>query len=152
MAKLVLMMYSPYAGQVLWLADATAATAVTDGWAKDLTNQPYPWDSSGINPNYQNVPLSYRQWLLLTQGGLSNPIAFTSISNASPAVVTAPAGSMSQLNDGNALIFSGTGTSLDGTWVNVQNKGATTFEITYDASAWAGPVSTGEMRKVAPSG
>lgn len=58
-----LILQGRYAGQVMVLKPETLAAGVADGWAKDLTDEPSPYSTEGINYDvYAAEPASLLEW------------------------------------------------------------------------------------------
>jgi hypothetical protein len=142
MVKRLFMLQGPQIGlPIAGVADADAATAVTDGWGREmLATDPYPFNSSGTLPN-KAWPTTLRNWLTKIYGStdVSYPnsvsMACLSISKATPTVITVSAADAAKIANGNAVVFSGTGTALDsaGT-LTAANKTGNTFTVAVDLS------------------
>lgn len=59
----VYLLQGDFAGQCLHVADTNAAAGVTDGWAYDLTGQPYPYDLPAFPDTHEEIPASYDAWV-----------------------------------------------------------------------------------------
>src|SRR5262245_7977284 len=143
--KLVLILIGPYAGRVLTMADADAATAVTDAWGIDLAGKPYPWDSSQVNTMQRTYPQSPAIWLLQVQSTISAPVNVTLITKTNPAVVTVGVGAIGQFNNGDRVLFSNTSNALlDMKYFTVSNKnaGTGTFAINLDLTSAPADIAT----------
>lgn len=101
-----------YGGQVIDLDATTLATAIIDGWATDLTGDPYPYDLLGVD-RYAAEPASMKAWIEDVDNPEipPSPVAIVSISKANPAVVTVAAGDIGKFTSGDTVTIAGvTGT------------------------------------------
>lgn len=134
--KRTLHLMGPYTGQVIAMADADAATGVTDGWARDITALSSPFDASGALPTVK-APNSLRLWLLQLWGVLDDAVAVAvkGVSKANPTVITVAPGDIRTFNNGDKVIFKDTGTALDNAGlltVANQSIGGNSFTVAID--------------------
>lgn len=154
MTKRVLMLMGPDSGKVIDMADADAATGVTDGWARDITTLSQPFDSSGILP-MAKWPTTLKAWLVKAWGIVlpgSITVNVLAISKANPTVITVGPSAIAAFNNGDSVTFKSTGTALDsasGLVVASKAAGPGTFTVAVDLSAIPAPITnTGTVTKV----
>jgi hypothetical protein len=157
MVKRVYMLMGPQAGlPISGVADADAATAVTDGWGRDMSAVSNPFDSSG-ELRKATWPTSLRNWLTKIYGdtGVSYPNSIKNmlcvgISKATPTVITLCAANAALIANGNSVVFSGTGTALDSAGVlTAAGKAGNTFTVAVDLSLIpAALTNTGTVTKL----
>lgn len=144
MTKRTLHLLGPYGGQVITMADADAATAVTDGWARDITALSQPFDASGeMEGARYTYPPSLRTWLTSVgypssdAGPPAISAAVVSVDKTNPAVVEVSLADIAKFANGDQVTFAGTTTSLDvGNYVVAnKNAGAHTFTVVKDLTA-----------------
>lgn len=142
--KRTLHLKGPYSGQVIDMADATAATAVTDGWARDISALSQPFDSSGeVEGALFTYPASLTAWLVAIgyPASAAGPPLVTanlvSIDKTNPAVIEVSLADIAKFANGDAVTFKNTTTTLDtGTYtVATKNAGAHTFTVVKDLTA-----------------
>lgn len=135
-----------YGGKVLDVADADATTATADGWAIDLTGDPYPYDTTGVD-RYAPEPPSMKTFIAKANGTYvpPAPVAIVSISKATPAVVTVAAGDIGKFSNGMVVTIAGvtgTGWTVCNGSKTVAGKTGNTFTIGTDTTAATGTAPT----------
>jgi hypothetical protein len=140
--KRTMHLLGPYANHVMTMADADAATGVTDGWARDITTASEPFDASG-EMEHMPWPATLKSWLVTAgwPASLVYPNAITlalvSIDKTNPAVIEVSLADIAKLSNGDQVTFKSTTTSLDsGQYVvATKNAGAHTFTVAKDLTA-----------------
>jgi hypothetical protein len=157
-----LCLIGPYAGQLIKLDDATAATALADGWARDITHMPYETTDIKLSVPMWKWPQSLRDWLKLSwfnidAGGIPPVESFScpveSVSNSVDPIVRVSAADFPNFLVGTMVQFTGTGnavlddTSALFTVISVNNTGKT-FRISTDLSSESSPIQGGTITTV----
>lgn len=136
----------PYSGQIITMQDADAATAVTDGWARDITDLSEPFDASG---EIEGAPFAYpgslSTWLKAagypaTNVGPIPPIVanLVSVDKTNPALVEVSLADIAKFANGDSVTFAASTTPLDvgnPYTVAAKNAGAHTFTVAKDLTA-----------------
>lgn len=142
--KRTLHLKGPYSGQVITMQDADAATAVTDGWARDITTLSQPFDASGeIDGARYTYPPSLTTWLGsigYPSGDAGPPVIvanLVSIDKTNPAIIEVSLADIAKFNNGDQVTFKNTTTTLDtGTYtVASKNVSLHTFTVVKDLTA-----------------
>lgn len=144
-----------YGGRILDLDATTLATAIADGWATDLTGDPYPFVTDGVD-RYAAEPESLKIWYETSDGTYvpptpPAPVPIVSISKADPAVVTVAAGDIGKFTSGDTVTIAGvtgTGWTVCNGSQEIGTKSGNTFPLTdVDTTAATGetPTATGTV-------
>lgn len=151
-----LLLQGDFRGRALNVATANATAGVADGWAKDLTGRPYPFEASAVLPPSAPIPASYNTW---KNAGyppgppLGTPVVqsgFSNISNTNPANLIFPDATASgRFIAGDVVRIDGTNSAQDGKYLTLGTKTGNTFAIpALDLSALGAPIGNGTATKV----